>query len=82
LLLIDLIDSYENRELKDYLNSYIKKIENRISISAPVTGKPSVSAVARGTAKKSGIVLAILLMISIFAAFLLEGIGKSRAQIS
>ena len=73
-----LVNSYESKELKSYLNSYIKRIENRISASAPVTGKPSVSAVARGTAKKSGIVLAISLMISIFAAFLLEGIQKSQ----
>jgi len=82
LLLIDLIDSYENRELKDYLNSYIKKIENRISISAPVTGKPSISAVAKGTVKKSAIVFVIALMLSVFAAFLIEGIQKSRAQAS
>ncbi|GAG02831.1 unnamed protein product, partial [marine sediment metagenome] len=40
-----LVDSYESKELKSYLNSYIKRIENRISASAPVTGKPSVSAV-------------------------------------
>lgn len=73
-----LVNSYESKELKSYLNSYIKRIENRISASAPVTGKPSVSAVAKGTAKKSGIVLAISLMISIFAAFLLEGIQKSQ----
>ena len=77
-----LVNSYESKELKNYLNSYIKRIENRISTSAPVTGKPSVSAVARGTAKKSGIVFAVSLMISIFAAFLLEGIQKSQAQAS
>ena len=82
LFLIDLIDNCQNKELKSYLNSYIKRIENRISASAPVTGKPSISAVAKGTAKKSGIVLAISLMISIFAAFLLEGLKKSQAQTS
>ena len=80
--LTELVDSYKDKELKSYLSSYIKKIENRISASAPVTGKPSVSAVAKGTAKKSGIVLAISLMISVFAAFLLEGIQKSQAQAS
>jgi len=80
--LTELVDSYKDKELKSYLSSYIKKIENRISASAPVTGKPSISAIARGTAKKSGIVLAISLMISMFAAFLLEGIQKSQAQAS
>jgi len=82
LVLIDLIDSYENKKLKDYLNSYIKKIENRISASAPITGKPSVFAVAKGTVKKIAIVFAILLMISISAAFLLEGIQKSQVKMS
>ena len=77
-----LVNSYESKELKSYLNSYIKRIENRISTSAPVAGKPSISAVARGTAKKSGIVLAILLMISIFAAFLLESLQKGRVEAS
>ena len=77
LFLTDLVNSYESKELKGYLNSYIKRIENRISASAPVTGKPSVSAVAKGTAKKSTFVFAISSMISVFAAFLLEGIQKS-----
>jgi len=80
--LTELVDSYKDKELKSYLSSYIKKIENRISASAPVTGKPSVSAVAKGTVKKSGIVFVILLTISIFAAFLLEGIQKSRLEAS
>ena len=82
LVLIDLIDSYENKKLKDYLNSYIKKIENRISISVPVTQKPKVYAVARGTVKRSGIVFAVSLMISIFASFLLEGLQKGRVEAS
>jgi len=80
--LVDLIDSCQNKELKDCLNSYIKRIENRISISVPVTQKPKVYAVARGTVKRSGIVFAVSLMISIFAAFLLEGIRKSQHQTS
>ena len=81
--LTGLVDSYNNKkELKDYLNSYIKKIENRISISGPVTEKPKVYAVAKGTVKRSGIVFAVSLMISIFAAFLLESIRKSQHQTS
>ena len=78
--LSDLVGSSNNGELKDYLNSYIKRIENRISASAPVTGRPKVYGVPKGTAKKSAIVFAISLMISIFAAFLLEGIQKSQTQ--
>ena len=80
--LTDLVDSYKDKELKDYLNSYIKRIENRISASVPVTEKPKVYALDKGTVKKSAIVLAISLMLSIFAAFLLEGLKKSQAQTS
>ena len=57
-------------------------MENRISASAPVTEKPNVWAVSKGTAKKSAIVFAIALMLSMFAAFLLEGLKKSQAQTS
>ncbi|MHC4487860.1 MAG: hypothetical protein ACYS9C_03060 [Planctomycetota bacterium] len=80
--LIDLVDGYKNKELKDYLSSYIKKIENRISVSAPVTERPKVSPVPRSVTKKSTIVFAICLMISVFAAFLSEGIEKGQAQAS
>ncbi len=77
-----LVNSYESKELKSYLNSYIKKIENRISASAPVTEKPNVWAVSKGTVKKSAIVFVIALMLSVFTAFLLEGLKKSQAQAS
>jgi len=78
--LIDLVDGYKDKELKDYLSSYIKKIENRISVSAPVTERPKASPVPRGVTKKSTIVFAICLMISVFAAFLSEGIEKGQAR--
>jgi len=80
--LTGLVDSHKKKELKEHLSSYIKKIANRISVSAPVTERPRVYAVSSGTAKKSSIVFAISLMISIFAAFLLEGVPKSQAQAS
>jgi hypothetical protein len=80
--LSDLIDTYPNNNLKDYLASYIKRIENRISVSAPVTENPKISSIAKGTTKKSAIVFAIALMISVFASFLLEGLKKSQAQTS
>jgi len=70
------------KELKGYLNSYIKKIENKISASAPVTENPEVYVVPKGTAKKTAIVLAILFMISTFAAFLFEGSQKSYVRAS
>ena len=68
----------KKEELKDYLNSYIKKIENRIAVNIPVIENPKVYPVAKGTVKKSAIAFAIALMISVFTAFLLEGLKKSK----
>ena len=82
LFLTKLIVDYESEELKDYLASYIKGIENRISTSSPVSENPQISPVAKGIAKRSGLVFAIALMMSIFAAFLLEGLKKSQPQVS
>jgi len=66
--------------LKDYLASYIKIIENRISVGIPVSKNPRVYPVAKGTVKKTGIVFAVALMMSIFASFLLEGIKNKKAE--
>ena len=81
-LLTKLIDNYKTEELKDYLASYIKRIENRISASVPITENPKISLVAKGTVKKSAIVFAIALMMSVLASFLLEGLKKSQTQAS
>ena len=82
LFLTSLADDYKDKKVKDYLNSYIRKIENRISVSAPVTENPSIYSISKGTVKKSGIVFAITLMLSVFVAFLSEGLKKSHAQLS
>ena len=79
--LTELIASYETKELNDYLASYIKRIENRISASSPVSENPRISLIAKGTAKKSAIVFAIALMMLTFAAFLLEGLKKVKLRL-
>lgn len=76
--LTGMISDYQDEELKDYLNAYIKKIENIISTNIPVIEKPMVYCVPKGVAKKSAIVFVISLMVSIFAAFLLAGSKKSQ----
>jgi len=81
LFLTDLVNSSEGEEIRNYLNSYIKRIENQISVSDPVVEKPKICAISKGTVKKSTVVFAILLMVSIFAAFLLEGSQKSSDQV-
>jgi len=70
------------QQLLDYLKAYIKRIENKIANTIPLVEKPKVYSVAKGTVKKSAIVFVIALMISIFAAFVLEGLKKSQAQAS
>jgi hypothetical protein len=79
--LIALEAGQTTQHLKDYLNSYIRKIENRIAASKPVTEKPEISPVAKGTVKKSGVVFAIAFIISLFSAFLKEGFEKNRTHI-
>jgi len=69
-----------NQQLLDYLKAYIKRIENKIANVIPLVEKPKVYPLAKGTVKKSAIVFVIALMLSIFAAFLLEGLKKSQAQ--
>ena len=80
--LTELVASYETKELKDYLASYIKGIENRISVSVPVSENPKMHSISKGTVKKSGLVFVIALMLSAFAAFLSEGLKKNQVQAS
>jgi len=80
--LISLVAGYEKPQLKDYLNSYIRATENRIAASRPITEKPKIYPIAKGTVKKSGVVFAIAFMVSVFAAFLWEGLEKNRTRIS
>jgi hypothetical protein len=72
----------DNAQIADYLNAYIKRIENKIATTAPLVEKPNVYSIAKGIVKKSGMVLAVSLMISVFAAFLWEGFRKNGNPIS
>ncbi|MBW8015834.1 MAG: hypothetical protein FVQ82_06575 [Planctomycetes bacterium] len=71
----------EKPELKDYLSSYTIGIENKISANEPVTETPQVYAIAKGTLKKSVLVLIAASMLSVFAAFLLEAVKKSGSSL-
>ncbi len=70
------------QQLLDYLNAYIKRIENKIVNVIPLVERPKVYSIAKGTVKKSAIVFAVALMMSVFVAFLLEGLKKSQAKTS
>jgi hypothetical protein len=82
--LITTLSEYKenNRQLLDYLKAYIKRIENKIANVMPLIEKPMVYPVAKGTVKKSAIVFVMALMMSVFAAFLFEGIKKIKTQTS
>lgn len=80
--LTDLAGSYQDKESQNHLNSYIKRIENRMSASEPVTENPTVYIVGNAPVRKSAFVFMISLTISVFAAFLLEGIRKRRGRTS
>jgi hypothetical protein len=82
LFLLEIMEKVEKEELSDYLGSYVKGIENRMAASAPITEYPSVYAVPKGAARKTAIVFAACLVMSIFAAFLFDGALKSRVPAS
>jgi len=73
---------YKDKELLDYLNASIKRIENIISANVPVIERPGVYAIPKGIVKKVAIVFVVLLTITTFGALLLEGIQKSQVQAS
>jgi hypothetical protein len=69
-----------NEHLLDYLKAYIKRIENKIANVIPLVERPNVYPAAKGTIKKSGIVFAIALMLSVFGAFFLEGLKQNKMR--
>ena len=81
LFLTDLIGEIEKQELRDYLASYTKKIENRISVNVPVSENPKIYPIAKGTVKKSAIVSVIAFAISVLLSFILEVRRKRKNQI-
>ena len=80
--LANMIDDCTEKELADYLYAYTKRIENMIQINNPIIEKPSVSPIPKGIVKKSVVLLASLLIIASFVAFLLEAAQRRQAPAS
>lgn len=78
--LVDLSGSKETEAANGYLDAYIKKLENRILSRVPVADAPKTYYVGRSTVKKSGIAFAVFLMVSVFAAFIWDGIRCRQSR--
>lgn len=78
----NLLQESNDIEPADYLNSYINRLENRMSASVPVTDRPEIIVMSKKIAKKTTIAFLITLAVSVFVAFLLEGIQKSKLEAS
>jgi len=79
--LIDTQTEYKDSvQIADYLKAYIKKVENKVANSMPITEKPRICPIAKGTVKKTGIVFVIAFMLSVFTAFLREGLQKREVR--
>jgi hypothetical protein len=76
--LIDLRENYRNTEFENYLNSYINKMENAISAYTALIENPKIDIASKYILKKSTIVFVLLLIMTMFLAFLLEVAQKSQ----
>jgi hypothetical protein len=80
--LLATLNEYKDAKSIDYLNAYIKHIENKMADALPLIEKPKIIPVTKNTRKKAAIVFTAGLILSVFAAFLMEGVEKSRTRIS
>jgi len=68
----------EMQHVRDYLAAYLKRVENEMAAVVPVVDKPAIHAVARGIVKRTGLVFAVACLLSIFGAFMGEGLRRKR----
>ena len=78
--LYTVLKDIQKDEIKDYLNSYIKNIENLIASKNPITSEPRILPVSKSSLKITAIVFVLSIMIVLFAAFLLEGLKKRNEE--
>jgi hypothetical protein len=78
--LVNVAGEYKDKEMTDYLNAYIKKTENTMSENTSIIDKPNIYPVSKGTIKYSFIVFAISLILTTFAAFLLEALKEGQVR--
>ncbi len=80
--LINTTGNYQSTEFENYLNSYINKMENAISANTALIENPKIDFASKDIFKKSSIVFLLLLIMTMFLAFLLEAAQKNRGPVS
>lgn len=70
----------EEPEIRDYLNAFVKNIENRISLRIPVVDAPEIYIIPKGIIRKTLLTLVSALAFFLVAAFLIEGVKRNREQ--
>lgn len=78
--LTDAVNDYKDKQLIDYLNAYIRTIENTIAANTPLVKNPNVYTDLKGVVKKTLIAFAAFLIIAMVIAFVVEGGQKGKQQ--
>jgi len=80
--LTNITSDYQNTEFDNYINSYINKMENAISAYTALIENPKIDFASKDILKKSSTVFLLLLIMTMFLAFLLEVAQKNRVPAS
>jgi len=64
--------------VQDHLRAYIKRIENTMTTAIPLMDSPMVYALEKGVLKKTALVLVVAFILSLFGAFLREGLQQRK----
>jgi len=78
----DLKGEYKEKGLMDYLNAYIRRLENVMATNVPIVENPRIWPVARETRRQTGVVFVLGLILSTLVVFLLEGISSYQTWVS
>jgi len=81
--LLSLMEEYkDNIILKDYLNSYIRQIEIKLSEQRPVVNNPKIFVSERSGFTKTAAVFITSLIFAVLTAFVFEALQKNQKQLT
>ena len=70
----------KDQSVADHLKSYIRKTENLVQVNTRAGEKPVVYPISKGLVRNSALTFAVLLMVAMFAAVLLEHQRERRRK--